>query len=242
MPTLEETLKRLATMFTVRDIMIRNADLVCANDAVEAVEVSHKNPDFNVIPIREDGKLTGYFERDSGSTKKITPHDLISDGTSLLELVDILEHREFCFVLSSEQARGYGYVHFSDLNHHLVKLTFYVILAALERVALDSIRGKDDREFLKKNLSPARFNHIEEKYKDAGEAARSLVSYLNIRELLRLAATAGTIHVEESVAKAMLSARDGASHASKNLVSKHPDDVKDIAKVKRECLRVLGAL
>jgi hypothetical protein len=40
----------------------------------------------------------------------------------------------------------------------------------------------------------------------------------------------------------MLSARDGASHASKNLVSKYPDDVKDIAKVKRECLRVLGAL
>ena len=173
--------------------MIPNADLVCANDEVEAVEVSHKNPDFNVIPIRQDGKITGYFERDSGSTKKITPNDLISDGTSLLELVDILEHREFSFVLSSEKAKGYGYVHFSDLNHHLVKLTFYVIMAALERVALDSIRGKDDRESLRKHLSPGRFNYIEKKYKDAGEAARSLVSYLNIRELLKLAATAGTI-------------------------------------------------
>ncbi len=240
MPTLEETLKRLATTFNVRDIMIPNADLVCANDEEEAAVVSHNNPDFNVIPIRQDGKLTGYFERKSRSTKKIAPNDLISDGTSLLDLVGILEHREFSFVLSSEQAQGYGYVHFSDLNHHLVKLTFYVILAALERVALDSIRGKDDREFLKTNLSPARFNHIEEKYKDAGEAARSLVSYLNIRELLRLAGTAGTLHVEESVAKAVKNARDGASHASKNLVSKH-EHVKEIAKVKSECLRVLGA-
>jgi len=79
MPTLEETLKRLATTFTARDIMIPNADLVCATDEVEAVGVSHKNPDFNVIPIRQDGNLTGYFERNSRSTKKITPNDLISD-------------------------------------------------------------------------------------------------------------------------------------------------------------------
>ena len=239
MPTLEETLKRLAATFTVRDIMIPNADLVCATDEVEAVGVSHKNPDFNVIPIRQDGNLTGYFERNSRSTKRITPNDLISDGKSLLDLVDVLEHREFSFVLSSEHAQGYGYVHFSDLNHHLVKLTFYVILAALERVALDSIRGKDTREFLKSHLNHERFNYIEKKFKDAGEAARSPVSYLNIRELLKLAAAAGTIHVEESVAKAMLSARDGASHASKNLVSRH-EHVKDIAKVKRECLRVLA--
>jgi hypothetical protein len=36
----------------------------------------------------------------------------------------------------------------------------------------------------------------------------------------------------------MINARDGASHASKNLVSSH-DSVRDLAQIKRECLRVL---
>lgn len=241
MPTLDETLKRLATTFTVRDIMIPSSRLVCADDEEQAAVVSDANPDFNVIPIRQEGTITAYFERTSRTTTSIAPSDLISDGTTLLDLVEIFENREFVFVLSSEKGEGYGYAHFSDLNHHLVKLTFYVMLAALERLALDSIKGKDDRDSLKSHLNPGRFNYIEQRYKDAGEAAISLVSYLNIRELLGLAASAGIFHVEKDVAKAMLSARDGASHATKNLVSSH-SGVRELVRVKKECQRLLGSI
>lgn len=241
MPTLDETLERLATTFTVRDIMIPSSRLVCADNEEQAAVVSDANPDFNVIPIRREGKITAYFERTSRTTTEFTHSDLISDGTKLLDLIEFLEHREFFFVLSSEKGEGYGYVHFSDLNHHLVKLTFYVLLAALERLAVESIKGKDDRDSLKSHLNPGRFNYIERRYKHAGEAARSLVSYLNICELLGLAALAGTIQVEKDVAKAMLSARDGASHATKNLVSNH-SGVRELVKVKRECQRVLGSM
>jgi hypothetical protein len=241
MPTHDETLTRLATTFTAKDVMIPSSRLVCSDDEEHAAVLSDANPDFNVIPIRRAGKITGYFERNSRSTTTITPSDLISDGTKLLDLVELLEHREFVFVLSSEKGDGYGYVHYSDLNHSLVKLTFYVLLAALERLALESIKGKDDRDFLKSHLNPGRFNYIEKRYKEAGEAARSLVSYLNISELLGLAGLAGAIQVEKDVAKAMLSARDGASHATKNLVSSH-SGVKELVKVKGECQRVLGAM
>lgn len=241
MPTLDETLKRLATTFTVRDIMIPSSKLVCADNEEQAAVVSDANPDFNVIPIRREGKVTAYFERTSRTTTEFTPSDLIADGAKLLDLVEILEGREFVFVLSSDKDEGYGYVHFSDLNHHLVKLTFYVLLAALERLTLESIKGKDDHDSLKRHLNPGRFNYIQRRYKDAGEAARSLVSYLNICELLGLAASAGTLHVEKDVAKAMLSARDGASHASKNLVSSHRE-VSELVRVKKECQRVLGAM
>jgi hypothetical protein len=241
MPTSDETLKRLATTFTVKDVMIPCSKLVCANDEGQAALVSDANPDFNVIPIRLAGKITGYFERNSRSTMSITTSDLISDGTKILDLVEILEDREFVFVVSSEKGESYGYVHFSDLNHHLVKLTFYVLLAALERLAVESIKGKDDRDSLKSHLNPGRFNYIERRYKHAGEAARSLVSYLNLCELLGLAALAGTIQIEKDVAKAMLSARDGASHATKNLVSSH-SGVRELVKVKRECQRVLGSM
>ena len=237
MPTIEETLKRLAVTFTVRDIMIPATALTCARDEVEAKKVSKQNPDFSVIPLQRESKLTGYFLRDSRAAREITLTDLISDGTSILDLVEILESREFAFVLAHREIAGY--VHFSDLNHHLVKLTFYVILETVERHALDPILKNDDRTFLSKNLHPKRFKHIAGQYKGDGDAARSLVNYLNIRDILRLAVSAGAIHLDDEVIEAMKSIRDGAAHASENIVSNF-DSVKQLARTKRECLRILG--
>lgn len=114
MPTLEATLNRLAVAFTVRDIMTANTELVCGDGNGNAAKQSDANPDFDVITIRRNGRLTGYLERKSRSKKRITPSDLLSDGTSLLDLVEILETRQFAFVLSRESIEGY--VHFSDLN------------------------------------------------------------------------------------------------------------------------------
>jgi hypothetical protein len=237
MPRIEETLNRLAVAFTVKDIMTPRAGLVCGANAMQACSVSDKNPDYDVIPIQQEGTLTGYFERKSGRTKRIMLADLIADGTSLLDLVDILEERQFYFVLSGKKIEGY--VHFSDLNHQLVKLTFYVILEALERMARNSIQSRSDRDSLKEDLGPDRFKQIEKAYKRAGRAARDLVSYLNLSDILQLAAKTGPISVEDRLIKSMKKVRDGAAHGLENLVSSY-DDVTTLANVKRECLRVLG--
>ena len=238
MPTIEETLKRLAITFTAKDIMIPEAGLTCASDGTDAARVSKDKPDFSVIPIRQGGRLSGYFLRDSRTSKQIVLNDLISDGTSLLDLVEILGDREFSFVLSHREIAGY--VHFSDLNHHLVKLAFYVILEALERQALSSIPRQDDREYLRKSLDSSRFAQIKQQYKRDGDAARSLFNYLNISDILRLATKEGTIQLDDTVIKAMKEARDGASHVSESIVADF-ESVKKLASVKRECLRILGA-
>jgi|HubBroStandDraft_2_1064218.scaffolds.fasta_scaffold00416_2 hypothetical protein len=237
MPHIDETLNRLAKEFTVKDIMTPRADLVCAPNERQALEVSHNNPDFDVIPIQKGGALTAYFERMPGKTKRIGPTALIADGTSLLDLVDILEERQFSFVLSGQKIEGY--VHFSDLNHQLVKLTFYIILQTLERMALNLMQGRTNAEALRRELDPHRFRQIESAYKRAGRAARDLVSYLNLSDLLQLAVKAGAMSVEVRLIKGMKKVRDGAAHSSENLVSSY-DDVKALAHVKRECLRVLG--
>ena len=237
MPHIEETLNRLARAFTVKDIMTPRAELVCAADNRQARSVSHDNPDYDVIPIQKGGALTAYFERITGKTKRIGPTVLIADGTSLLDLVDILEERQFSFVLSGQTIEGY--VHFSDLNHQLVKLTFYIILQTLERMALNSMQGRTHGETLRKELDPRRFKQIENSYKRAGRAARDLVSYLNLSDILQLAARMGSVSVEVGLIKAMKKIRDGAAHGSENLVSSY-DDVARLAHVKRESLRVLG--
>jgi len=221
MPHIEETLNRLATAFTVKDIMTPCAALVCAPNNTQATRVSDDNPDYDVIPIRQEATLTGYFERKFGRASKIMPDDLVADGTSLLDLVDILEERQFSFVLTRQRIEGY--VHFSDLNHQLVKLTFYVLLEAIERTALSSIQSNCDHEFLKKELGAERLGQIERAYKRAGRAARDLVSYLNISDILRIAAKVSTVSVEGRFVKAIKKVRDGAAHSAENLVSSYDD-------------------
>jgi hypothetical protein len=237
MPTLKETLKRLAITFTARDIMISRSGLVCARDESEAAKVSKVNPDFSIIPIRRKGRLDGYFERDAHIAREIALGDLISDGTSLLDLVEIFEERQFSFILSHQQIAGY--VHFSDLNHHLVKLTFYVILEALERQVLSSIRPNDEREYLSKNLDPNRYNQIARQYKRHGDAARSLFNYLNISDILHLAVKTTKLQIDNDTITATKTFRDAAAHPSLNLVANY-QEVESLGKVKRECLRILG--
>lgn len=238
MGSVEDNLKRLATTFTVRDIMIPVVDLVCATGESEAALISSRYPDFTIIPIRVDGTLGTYFDRHSRHTSRIELQDLISDGTGLLDLIGIFESRQFAFVLGHRQIEGY--VHFSDLNHHLVKLTVYMLLEALERFALNALGPSLTNEYLCKELGQPRFQQVEQFYKRAGDAGHSLVNYLNISDLLRLASKAGTIQIEENVIKTMKSARDGAAHVLENLVFKY-EDVNSLARVKRECLRILGS-
>jgi len=204
MATLDETLARLAGTFTVRDIMIPSADLVCAASDLQAPDVSQRNSDFNVIPIREGQKLIKYFLRDSRAVQRIELTDVIADGTSLLDLVEVFEQHEFAFVLTHRQIAGY--VHFSDLNHPLIKLMYYVILEAVERCVL-SLIPSEDPAFLQRHLPRGRFEQIRAQYRRSGNAGRNLASYLNIADSLLLAVEAQEIEIGPASIKALKEAQ-----------------------------------
>src|ERR1035437_4914738 len=170
-----DNLKRLATAFTVRDIMVSTRELVCATVESDAALVSKSYSDFSFIPIKSGNGFSAYYSRDSGEVNTIGVPDLISDGTGVLDLVDVLEHREFAFVLGPRQIDGY--VHFSDLNHPLVKLTFYVLLEGVERFALESGKTWLTDNFLSETLGEPRFGQIQQSYKRSGDAGESVINY-----------------------------------------------------------------
>lgn len=233
---LTEVLKHLTTTFTVKDIMTPEPRLVCALDMQTASAVSVANPDFSVIPIKSGGVLKGYFERDSKQTSTIEVTDLISDGTNLLELIDVFEHRAFSFVLTNRSIAGY--VHYSDLNHQVVKWTYYVILEAVERLALDSVAPSDEIKYLEQRLKGERFLQIIQSYKRAGDNGRSLLTYLNIADILRLAVSEHAFELTEESIVLMKEVRNWASHAIADLDPRTA--VHQLAVVKRECLRLLA--
>lgn len=231
-----ENLKRLATTFTVCDIMVSTGSLKCASVDSEAVSISAEYPDFSTIPIRDGHELTRYYSRDSKQVNPIRVQDLIGDGTRLLDLVDVLAEREFAFILGPKGI--VGYVHYSDLNHSLVKLAFYMLLEGVERHALDSIRHKLDDSYLRATLGETRFCQLQSKYRNSGDAGQSVVNYLNIRDILKLAFRAEPVQVDDAMAMSIKDARDGAAHVSENLVSNYAG-VQKLAAVKRECLKIL---
>ncbi len=239
MTSVGDNLKRIATAFTVRDIMVNTRELVCATVDSDASIVSRAYPDFSVIPVRTEAGIASYYLRDSGKIASVILGDLISDGTALLDLVDILNKQQFAFVLGPRQIDGY--VHYSDLNHHLVKLSFYVLLEAVERFAIESVKPRLSDEYLKAVLGEARFKQIECWYKRSGDAGQSVINYLNIADALKLARRAGFLHMEDDVIGAIKDARDGAAHALENLVADYTD-VSKLAEMKRQCLQILGAV
>lgn len=229
-----EALKHLTTRFTVKDIMTPKSQLICAPDAFTAPAISAANPDFSVIPIKKEDELVGYFERDAGQVLTIGVGDLVSDGTTLLNLVDILQRREFSFVLAHQQIDGY--VHYSDLNHQMVKWTFYVMLEATERLALETLRTGAEREYLEQKLSPERFKQVERIYRRAGDNGRTLMTYLNLADILRLAVSDGSLLLDEGSLKMMKDVRDWAAHVQYDLPPETA--VQNLATVRRECLRL----
>jgi hypothetical protein len=235
---LTNALKHLMTTFTVKDVMTPDVRLVCATHSEIAPAISAANPDFSVIPITRDGVLFAYFERDTRRSDAIAVSDLISDGTKLLDLVEIFEAREFSFVLTNRRINGY--VHYSDLNHQIMKWTFYVMLEAVERSALDSLRPTDESNYLEAKLGLERFNQILQTYKRAGDNGRSLLTYLNIADILRLAVLEGTFQLDEKTILLMKDVRNWAAHVILDLPP--VSAVRSLAVVKRECLRLLGSV
>src|SRR2546422_8961439 len=121
----QRTLSDLARTFTVRQIMVPERKLVRGHDETDAVRLLEQYPDFDVIPIPKSGEITGFQERGASAPHELTREDVVSDGTSVFDLVDVIAKRRHVFVLTGQSIGGY--VHFSDLNN-LVKIPFFALL------------------------------------------------------------------------------------------------------------------
>jgi len=80
---IQETLNRLARQFTARDIMVPRSRLVCGQDEAEARRKLKHHEDFNLIPIMENDRISGFLERDGNTPIRIDLHEhVISDSVA----------------------------------------------------------------------------------------------------------------------------------------------------------------
>jgi hypothetical protein len=110
----EDTLAQLGVAFAVRDIMTRYEDLQLVEDEPEARRFFEEQEDYDYTASPKTSRITTYYKRGEPKGHPLRQEDLLSDGTGLLDLLDLLAARDFFFVLSAN--RICGFVHFSDLN------------------------------------------------------------------------------------------------------------------------------
>jgi hypothetical protein len=119
-------LYKLNETLQVKDI---SNELVIARDINEAINIKSKL-DFDIIPIKVNGKITTYYDSKLNSEKKIEPQEVISESTGILETLSYLSRRDFYFVISGNDITHI--VHYSDLNSPLVSLGIYAQIAYCE--------------------------------------------------------------------------------------------------------------
>jgi hypothetical protein len=163
----EGALTQLGAAFAVRDIMISHEDLQLVDDKVEVGRFFEKYENYDYTASPRTGRITTYYRRGDPQEYPLRQEDLLSDGTGLLDLLDLLARRDFYFVLSAN--RLCGFVHFSDLNNEMVKLALFMLLAAVERPLWRKVSEGFTEEELRSVLVPERFDEVLRRLEEARE-------------------------------------------------------------------------
>lgn len=238
-PQLEQTLTQLASTFTVRDIMVPDTALVRAESVDHATRLLEEHPDYDCIPLPVTGTIGAYVSRQDRKLHPLRQVDLISDGTSILALLDLLRQRPFYLVLASNEVKGF--VHFSDLNNSLVKLPLFVLFEAIERHLSPLVAAHTpSHDGLTSLLGQERFDELSQRVGSASahQANRSLVDYLSFGELLLLAEHYGLIAMRSADRGAVVDVRNRVAHSNRPLIKQHRD-VRTLVKARDTMLCLL---
>jgi len=221
--------------------MVPKERLVCCHDEAEAPQISEQYPDYNVIPILPQTKITGLYERDSKVSRTISIEDLVGGATALLDLVEILRNRQFCFVLIGNEIGGY--VHCSDLNDARVKLPLYLVFETLEKCLLERlapVTETDLGEILQPGQVKRIMNHVKKlREESANPTLESMERSLSLSQILRLANHKGKLKLNPEKLENIRVFRNRVSHAGSTLVQNH-EDVTKLAEAKNDCLSALN--
>ena len=235
---IERVLAQLSKTFTVRDIMIDSDDLVRADNQSDAQQILASHPEFDIIPLPSTGPLMTYFRRDRSKINPIRFEDLISDGTSLVDLPDIMSERDFFFVLSSNVISGF--IHFSDLNKGLMKLPLFVLFEAVERHIWPEVAAKLNNSDLPKVLDEKRVevlrHHIDRtRKKDVDVGWTGLLSF---DEILRFAKFYSLVDLSNNDRALLANIRNRVAHTDRLLVAQRQDTQK-LIRARNLCLQLL---
>lgn len=240
MADLQETPKRLAQGFVARDIMVPLERLTRADDEATATHKLEQNPQYDIIPMPQKGRLTAFFERGATRAKTIQIQHVVSAETPIPDLLDSLCEQCHVFVVGRHEV--IGLIHFSDLNDHIVKLPFFVLLEGLERQVADSICPLVHEDtlsvFLRDTKRSADIKTNMAKPRKRG-ADRDWVTLLYFREVIDAAVGFEKLRLRAKEIEDLSAVRNRVAHAATDQLVETQADVRRLGRVRRLCRDLL---
>ncbi len=115
------------------------------DDDAYSVRTEMKRQDFDIYGVKDKDRTVGYVKKDELSSGKIkefvrkfSSEDLISDSTSLVELLDIFQNREYIFILETNKVSKI--VTIADLHKQPIRMLAFSLISLLEMYLTSVIR------------------------------------------------------------------------------------------------------
>jgi hypothetical protein len=220
-----QALKQLTNAFSVREIMT-NANALRRADTLE--DARHLFKAYDVVPYPRQREIEGFFRSDSDDVFPIEIENLISGGTPLLEVPELVSQRRFYFVMSTHTIDGY--VHYSDLNKTIAKIPFFAMFQSVERQLWDRfshrITDDDVRELFR---GEAEGFITKQKQNVARNVDLEWTGVFSFPRILRMARFYGLIHLTNDEIELLRVTRNKVAHSDHNLVDTF-GDVVELAK------------
>jgi len=126
--------------------------------------------DFDIYGVEEHGKVIGYVMREKLIDGKIEDNfqpfhsgDLVSDSTSLIQLLEILRNKKYFFIL--ERNTVTKIVTLADLQKQPIRMLAFSLISLLEMLLISLIKEEYPDESWKEKLSEERLHKAEEMLK-----------------------------------------------------------------------------
>lgn len=137
------------------------------HDSSTAIKQEMVEKDFDIYGVEDNGKVIGYVLREKLTVGKIEDHyqpfhseDLVSDSTSLIELLEIFRNKSYLFIL--ERNKVSKIVTFADLQKQPIRMLAFSLISLLEMLLISLIREEYPDETWKEKLSEERLHKAKE--------------------------------------------------------------------------------
>lgn len=151
-----------------------------ANGKMDMIKEYMERTGFDVVGLKENGKVFGYLERRSGTVVRFQPSDLVSESTPLIHLLYLFEHIDRIFILERNEVTRL--VTLADLQKPPIRMLLFGIISLMEMHLLHVVKDVYQDGSWKGKISAERLRNAEHVY----ELRKELNEEITLLDCLQL--------------------------------------------------------
>jgi len=192
--TFDEVLATISDHLRVNQIMVSEPDFCRKTDDPLAILEIMKRENYDIIPVKKNGKFIGYVERNllsktreiEPAIRQITLDVVVSSDTHVHEMIDLFQKSRFFFVNKANEL--VGLVTYADLDKIPIRVWLFILICKFEFALLQLIKNFYKGSSWLEKFTPERREKITKLFneKRKQDIDISLEDCLNLGEMIEL--------------------------------------------------------